>query len=65
MARAADDYVCTDCAAELGPTRRPEEQARRARARTLRHCEDCGLPMEEDAPICGYCHWQRTRSENG
>ena len=59
LGQTADDYVCADCAADLGPTHWAEVQARRARAQTLRQCEDCGLPMEEDAPICGYCHWQR------
>jgi hypothetical protein len=37
-----------------------EVHERRAYARTLRTCDDCGLPMlEPNEPICGYCHWQR------
>jgi hypothetical protein len=64
MPQAADDYVCITCAEELGPLHRAEVQARRAHLRTLRRCEDCGLPMSDTSePICGYCQWQRQASD--
>ncbi len=60
LPQAADDYVCPACAEELGPLHRAEVQARRAYVRTLRRCEDCGLPMSvATEPICGYCQWER------
>lgn len=56
------DYVCSACAAELGPEHWAELKARRAYARTRPTCDDCSLPMRERRePICGYC--QRHRHE--
>ena len=64
MPQAADDYVCITCAEELGPLHRAEVQARRAHVRTLRRCEDCGLPMAvATEPICGSCQSQRKKDD--
>ena len=60
LLQVADDFLCADCAAEAGPGHWAEVRERRAVARTLRTCDDCGLPMlETNEPICGYCQWQR------
>ena len=64
LPQAADDYVCATCAEELGLLHHAEVQARRAHVRTLRRCEDCGLPMSvATEPICGYCQWERKEQD--